>query len=85
MIKIVKFYGEWCGPCKMLTPILNDLKKEYNFTLEEVNVDNGIPEEYSNLNIMNVPTLLIYKSGNLINRINGFVNKDVLNKILQEA
>ena len=73
---IVDFWAEWCGPCKMLTPILeelsNEMKNEINVV--KVNLDNNqdLAMKYS---IRSIPTLLLFKEGNLVDTKVGLLPK----------
>ena len=69
---LVDFWAEWCGPCKMIAPVLDELAGEYNGKLKigKVNID-----EHQNLagqfRIMSIPTLLIFKGGQVVDQIVG--------------
>lgn len=86
MLKIVKFYTTWCVPCKQLTPILDELKNEFNnkFKVEEVCLDNGIDEKYQNLNLMSTPTIVIFKGDVLLEQISGLKSKSFYKEKLSE-
>ena len=86
MINLVKIYTKSCTPCKMLTPILNDLKKEYEgiIDIKEVCVDDGIPEEYKDLNIMSTPTVLFFKDGVFKDKVSGLRVKQVYKDVIEE-
>ena len=80
---IVDFWTEWCGPCKIIAPILEELDKDYGETLQiaKLNVDFNhiIPVQYE---VRSVPTLLIFKEGVDLGRIIGAVNKkSILDKL----
>lgn len=83
MIELVKLYTTFCVPCKMLTPILEQLKQEYSFKLEEVCLDEGIPEKFQALNIMSTPTILFYKDGKLRETMTGLRSKDAIAEVLK--
>lgn len=76
-IVIVDFYAEWCGPCKMLTPILEEISKEENIKIIKVDVDKHL-DIAKKFGIMSVPTMYIYKNGNIVNKLVGFMPKDEL-------
>ena len=86
MISLVKIYTTWCMPCKILTPILEKLKEEFKdkISVQEVNVDNGVPEQYNNLNIMSTPTLLFLSDGKLLEKISGLKSYDELKSIIKK-
>ena len=73
---IVDFWAEWCGPCKMLTPILEELSNEMKneITVAKVNLDENqdLAMKYS---IRSIPTLLLFKEGNLIDTKVGLLPK----------
>lgn len=77
---IVDFYADWCGPCKMLTPVLETL--EYD-NLLKVNVDlyHDISNSYG---IMSIPTLLFLKDGEEKNKIIGFTDLETIKDALEE-
>ena len=79
MIKIIKIYGTHCFPCKMLTPILNKIKQNYpNVEIIEVNIDDGVPQEYQDLNIMQTPTLIFYKDEKVKSTLSGVQSIDII-------
>ncbi|MGV8961826.1 MAG: thioredoxin family protein [Candidatus Saccharimonadaceae bacterium] len=89
MIKILDFYADWCRPCKLMAPILNDIAaSNESITLVKVNMDNdeeGLAEPYG---VMSIPTLLIFVDDILKDRIVGAVPKvkvmEVLNKYIKD-
>lgn len=76
---LVDFWAEWCGPCRMVGPIVEELANEYGDTavIGKVNVDHNsnITIEYG---IRNIPTLLIFKNGEVVDKQVGAVAKNVL-------
>ncbi len=76
---IVDFYADWCYPCHMLSPIIEDLAKEYagKVVFVKVNVDENQPLALK-YNIMGVPTLVFLKNGREIDRVVGYAPKDYL-------
>lgn len=75
---IVDFYADWCGPCKMLGPVLEQL----NNNVLKVNVDSheSLAAEFG---VMSIPTLCFFKDGQLINKTVGFRNIDEIEKIVK--
>ena len=73
---IVDFWAEWCGPCKMLTPILeelsNEMKNEINVVKVNLDDNQDLAMKYS---IRSIPTLLLFKEGNLIDTKVGLLPK----------
>ena len=61
---LVDFWAEWCGPCKMIAPILNEVADEYAGKIKicKVNVDDN-PETAAKFNVRGIPTLLVFKNG----------------------
>ena len=81
---LVDFYATWCGPCKMMTPILQDLKKAVGeeVTILKIDVDKH-PEAAQSLGIQGVPTLIIFQDGEIKWRASGVVNTNGLKQALQ--
>ena len=80
---LVDFYAEWCGPCKMLCPVLEELSNERSLEICKINVDEC--ENLSrNLGIMSIPTLLLYSNGKLITRHTGFMTMDEIKNWIEE-
>ena len=77
---LVDFYADWCGPCKMLSPIIEDIADHADgFKVCSVNVDDE-PELAGAFQVSSIPTLLVFKNGALANRAVGFMPKaQVLN------
>lgn len=80
---VVDFWATWCGPCRMISPIIDELAQEYDgkVIIAKCNVDecSDVPMKYS---IRNIPTLLFFKNGELVDRSVGAVSKsDIVAKI----
>ena len=69
---LLDFYANWCGPCKMLSPILHELAKEKSGALKvgKVNVDEQ-PDLAAQFGVMSIPTLLVFQNGRLVNQAVG--------------
>lgn len=81
---LVDFYADWCGPCKMLGSIIEDLEKELtDILILKINVDNyeSIAKEYK---IMSIPTLILFEKGNQVNKHIGFLNPEELKKFVEK-
>lgn len=75
-IVLIDFFAEWCGPCKMLLPIINDLEKTWTKgKIIKVNVDE-LPELSEKFNVQTIPTLVYLKDGKEVDRTVGYVTKD---------
>ena len=76
---LVDFWAEWCGPCKMLTPVIDQLSVELQgkMKMAKVNVDES-PQLAGQFNVMSIPTLLIFKGGKPVDQIVGALPKDKL-------
>lgn len=83
---VVDFFAEWCGPCKMMKPIFEQLAKEVSASIKfaKLNVDQS-PEIAEKFFIMGVPTIIFFKSGKVIEKIVGAVSKDILRRKLREV
>ncbi|MCG9713140.1 thioredoxin TrxA [Shewanella insulae] len=80
---LVDFWAEWCGPCKMIAPILDDVADEYagKVTIAKLNVDqnNASPAKYG---VRGIPTLLIFKNGELADTKVGALSKTQLKEFI---
>ena len=76
---IVDFWAVWCGPCRMLSPLLDEVEEEMadKVTVVKVNVDDA-DEIAMQFRIMNIPTLLFFKNGQLVDKTVGAMPKNVL-------
>ena len=80
---LIDFWAEWCMPCRMMSPIIEDIAKEYHGKLKvgKLNVDES-PQIASTYGIMSIPTLVIFKKGEAVETMVGAIPKaDIVSKI----
>ena len=82
---VVDFWAAWCGPCKLMNPIIDNLAEEFagKAKLAKINIDDydALANHY---HIMGVPTLLFFKSGNLVDRTEGVMAQDAIASKINE-
>lgn len=80
---LVDFYADWCGPCKMLGPVIDELAKEYDGKVKigKVNVDDA-GAIAGNYGVMSIPTLIFFKGGEIVDQAVGFLPKEELKRKL---
>jgi thioredoxin 1 len=75
MVKVKKFSAAWCGPCRALAPVMNEIKGQFsNVKFEEYDVDNEV-DEVMKYSITSVPTVIIEKDGVVLERFSGLSSK----------
>jgi len=85
MVTVKKFSAAWCGPCRMLAPVMNEIKSKYpNVKFEDIDIDeyNEDVEKYS---VTSVPTVIIEKNGQLLERFTGLQSKMAYQNAINEA
>lgn len=80
---LVDFFADWCGPCKMIAPVVEELAGEYDgkAIITKVNVDEEHPLA-ERFGVMSIPTLLLFKNGQPVDKQIGFVSKSALEALI---
>ena len=82
---VVDYWAEWCGPCRMVAPVLEEIASEHGDKIDVVklNVDEN-PAVAQRYGIMNIPTLSVFKGGEVVDRIVGFVPKSAITSMISK-
>jgi len=82
---LVDFWAEWCGPCKRLAPTVDELASDYDgrMVIGKLNVDDN-PGVAGRFSIRGIPTLLLFKGGEIVEQVVGLADKDSLKKIIEK-
>ncbi len=83
---LVDFWAPWCGPCQRIAPIIDELAKEYKGRVKvaKINVDES-RKVATDLGVMSIPTLILFKGGQIVDKIVGLVPKDRLKEFVNKA
>jgi thioredoxin 1 len=83
---LVDFWAAWCGPCRMIAPVVEQIAEEYNGKLKvaKLNVDEN-PSIASQYEVMSIPTLFVFKDGNVASRLIGYMPKDRLKQAIDQV
>ena len=84
-ISLVDVWAPWCGPCKTISPIIDELSDEYReqVSFGKLNADDN-SEKVRELGVRNIPTILIYKDGQIVERNTGAVSKNQLKELIDK-
>ncbi|MCE4956265.1 thioredoxin [Macrococcus capreoli] len=84
-VTLVDFWAPWCGPCKMIAPVLEDLAKdvEGKANIVKVDVDEN-QETAAKFEVMSIPTLIVFKDGQAVDKVVGFQPKEQLQAVLEK-
>jgi thioredoxin 1 len=83
---LVDFFAEWCGPCKMAGPVIDELAEEYKDKLLVVKMDvDQTKETAGKYGIMSIPTMVIFKDGKEVERASGFGGKDGVVRLINNV
>ncbi|MCX5695269.1 MAG: thioredoxin [Candidatus Omnitrophica bacterium] len=82
---MVDFWANWCGPCKMIAPLVEELAKEYagKMKIGKLDVDTN-PKSAAAYGIMSIPSLIFIKNGKVMDQVTGALNKAALKKKIEE-
>ncbi len=84
-VVLADFWAPWCGPCKMIAPVLEELDGEMGEKVKIVKLDiDQNPETASKYGVMSIPTLLVMKNGEVVDKVIGFQPKDALAEVLEK-
>ena len=83
---LVDFWATWCGPCRMLAPVVDEVSRDHaeDLAVGKVNVDD-CPELAQQFGVMSIPTLILFKDGQIVDKRVGFQAKDALEAMIQKA
>ncbi len=83
---LVDFWADWCMPCRMLSPAVDEVAKTYDgkIVVGKVNIDDQ-PELAQMFGVMSIPTLILFKGGNVSNKSVGVIGKDKIEKMIDSV
>lgn len=82
---LIDFWADWCGPCKMIAPVVEEIASEYEGKVQvaKINVDEN-RDTSASLKVQSIPTLIVFKNGQEVDRYIGFKTKDELKRLLSK-
>lgn len=80
---LIDFWADWCGPCKKVSPILDEIEDEFNLLVGKLNVDDNIKKSQE-FSVISIPTMILFKDGIPVHTITGAKPKHVMIKELEE-
>lgn len=82
---LVDFYADWCGPCKLIAPIMDDLAKQYDGKLVVARLDVDANQQTAGkYGVMSIPTLIVFKNGQIVKQMVGYQGRENLVKELTQ-
>jgi thioredoxin 1 len=83
---VADFWAEWCGPCKMIAPVLRDLARDYKDKIKIAKIDVDAEGELAQqFNIVSIPTILVFSKGQVVKQQIGAVPRQALEKMIKEV
>ncbi len=85
-VTLVDFFADWCGPCRMMEPIIHELAEELNGQVKIAKLDiEAAQRTTATLQVTSIPTIILFKDGREVNRVVGVKDKDTLKRLIQSV